>query len=105
MGSTAGGITSIIIFASMVAAPFAGHLVDKIGKRASLMVIGSLIMIPSHLIMGITNIYPVLPMISLGIAFVLVPAAMWPSIPLVVKKERVGTAFGLMHLLLLFEHL
>jgi len=30
------------------------------------------------------------------VAFVLVPAAMWPSIPLVVDKERVGTAFGLM---------
>lgn len=96
MFSTAGGITSIIIFASMIAAPFAGHLVDKVGKRASLMIIGSLIMIPSHLIMGLTSVYPVFPMIALGIAFVLVPAAMWPSIPLVVKKERVGTAFGLM---------
>jgi len=46
--------------------------------------------------MGITNIYPVLPMMALGAAFVLVPAAMWPSIPLIVRKERVGTAFGLM---------
>ena len=96
MFSTAGGITSIIIFASMVFAPFAGQLVDKIGKRATLMIIGSLIMIPSHLVMGVTNMYPVLPMIALGAAFVLVPAAMWPSVPLIVPKERVGTAFGLM---------
>lgn len=94
--STAGGITSIIIFASMVLAPFAGQLIDKIGKRASLMIIGSLILIPSHLIMGVTTINPVYPMIALGAAFVLVPAAMWPSIPLVVREERVGTAFGLM---------
>ena len=96
MFSTAGGISSIIIFASMVLAPFAGRLVDKIGKRATLMIIGSLLMIPSHLAMGITRIYPVLPMITLGAAFVLVPAAMWPSVPLIVRKERVGTAFGLM---------
>ena len=96
MFSTAGGITSIIIFASMILAPFAGQLVDKVGKRATLMIIGSLLMIPSHLLMGITNIYPVLPMMALGAAFVLVPAAMWPSIPLIVRKERVGTAFGLM---------
>jgi len=96
MFSTAGGISSIIIFASMVLAPFAGRLVDKIGKRATLMIIGSLLMIPSHLAMGITKIYPVLPMITLGAAFVLVPAAMWPSVPLIVRKERVGTAFGLM---------
>ena len=96
MFSTAGGITSIIIFTSMIAAPFAGHLVDKVGKRATLMIVGSLIMIPSHLLMGITKIYPAIPMMSLGIAFVLVPAAMWPSIPLIVEKKRVGTAFGLM---------
>ncbi len=96
MFSTAGGITSIIIFASMVLAPFAGQMVDKIGKRATLMIIGSLLMIPSHLLMGLTKIYPVYPMIALGAAFVLVPAALWPSIPLIVRKENVGTAFGLM---------
>jgi MFS family permease len=96
MFSTAGGIASITIFASMILAPFAGRLVDKVGKRATFMIFGSLIMIPSHLVMGITNLYPVIPMFFLGAAFVLVPAAMWPSVPLVVKKERVGTAFGIM---------
>ena len=96
MFSTAGGISSIIIFASMILAPFAGRLVDNIGKRATMMIIGSLIMIPSHLLMGLTHIYPVYPMLALGASFVLVPAAMWPSVPLVVRKERVGTAFGLM---------
>ena len=96
MFSTAGGITSIIIFASMILAPFAGQFVDRVGKRATLMIIGSLIMIPSHLAMGITDIFPAYPMIALGAAFVLVPAAMWPSVPLIVRKERVGTAFGLM---------
>ncbi len=79
----------------MVFAPFAGHLVDKIGRRASLMIIGSLLMIPSHSLMGLTYIYPAYPMIALGAAFVLVPAAMWPSIPLLVPKEKLGTAFGL----------
>ena len=96
MFSTAGGISSIIIFASMILAPFAGRLVDKVGRRATLMIIGSLIMIPSHLLMGVTKIYPAYPMMTLGAAFVLVPAAMWPSVPLIVRKERVGTAFGLM---------
>jgi MFS family permease len=96
MFSTAGGMTSMIIFASMILAPFAGHLVDRIGKRVSLMIVGSLIMIPSHLVMGVTRLYPVYPMLALGAAFVLVPAAMWPSVPLIVRKERVGTAFGLM---------
>jgi len=96
MFSTAGGITSIPIFASMIAAPFAGHLLDKYGKRATVMIYGSLILIVSHLLLGVTGIYPAYPMIILGLAFVLVPAAMWPCIPMIVDKKRVGTAFGLM---------
>jgi MFS family permease len=96
MFSTAPGVTSIIIFASMIFAPFAGNLVDRIGKRATLMIIGSLMMIPAHLVMGITHWNPIPSMIVLGAAFVLVPAAMWPSVPLVVEENRVGTAFGLM---------
>jgi MFS family permease len=95
MFTTAPGITSIPIFASMVFAPFAGRMVDRIGKRASLMIVGSAILVASHLVLGLTYIDPRLPMIFLGAAFVLVPAAMWPSIPLLVAKEKVGTAFGL----------
>ncbi|MGD2295523.1 MAG: MFS transporter [Candidatus Aminicenantes bacterium] len=99
MFSTAPGMAGIIVFASMVFAPFAGKMVDKIGRRASLMILGSLMMIPAHLFMGITFINPVVFMVILGAAFVLVPAAMWPSIPLIVSKNRVGTAFGLMTML------
>jgi MFS family permease len=93
--TTAPGITSIPIFASMVFAPFAGRLVDKVGRRASLMSFGSLLLIASHLTLGVSVLDPRLSMILLGVAFVLVPAAMWPSIPLLVPKEKVGTAFGL----------
>jgi MFS family permease len=96
MFTTAGGLSSIIIFASMVCAPFAGHWVDRFGRRATVMIVGSLVLIPSHLVMGLTHLYPAYAMIALGVAFVLVPAAMWPTVPLIVKEERVGTAFGLM---------
>lgn len=95
MFNTAPGITSIIILASMVCAPFAGHLVDRIGKRGTLMVFGALLMVPAHALMGLTTLNPIAPMMMLGAAFVLVPAAMWPAIPLVVPKDKVGTAFGL----------
>lgn len=96
MFGTAQGTTSIVITASMFFAPFAGRLVDRFGRRATLMIVGSILMIPAHLAMGYTMIPPALPMIVLGAAFVLVPAAMWPSVPLIVDKDRVGTAFGLM---------
>ncbi len=96
MFSTAPGTSSIIIFASMVFAPFAGSLVDRFGRRASVMTVGALLMIPSYLVLAFTTVPPYVPMITLGAAFVLVPAAMWPSVPLIVDKERTGTAYGLM---------
>lgn len=99
MFSTAPGIAGIIIFASMIFAPLAGALVDRIGKRATLMIFGSLMMIPAHLFMGISHVNPVIMMFVLGAAFVLVPAAMWPSVPLIIPENRVGTAFGLMTML------
>jgi len=95
MFTTAGGTTTIIIFASMVFAPVFGRVVDRAGRRATMMVAGSLLMVPAFLVMAFTMIPPAFPMIMLGVSFVLVPAAMWPSIPLIVEKNRVGTAFGL----------
>jgi MFS family permease len=96
MFSTAPGTTSIIIFASMVCAPFAGRFVDRYGKRATIMLFGSVALIVAHLVLGYSGMAPKFPMMVLGVAFVLVPAAMWPSVPLVVDKRIVGTAFGVM---------
>ncbi len=96
MFDTAGGTTTIIIAASMFLAPFAGSLVDKIGKRATLMIFGSILMVIAYLLMGFTYIPPKYPMMILGAAFVLVPAAMWPSIPLIVEERFQGSAYGLM---------
>jgi len=96
MFNTAQGTTSIIIAASMFLAPFAGNLVDRIGRRATLMVLGSLLMVPAHLVMGLTSIPPVISMIVLGAAFVLVPACIWPCVPLIVDERRTGTAYGVM---------
>ncbi|MDD5630316.1 MAG: MFS transporter, partial [Elusimicrobia bacterium] len=99
MFSTAPGNSSIIIFASMVLAPFVGAYVDRHGHRSLLMMAGSALMIPCYLLLGFTRIPPFAAMLLLGAAFVLVPAALWPAVPLVVEKDRVGTAFGLMTML------
>jgi MFS family permease len=96
MFNTAQGTTSIIIAASMLLAPFAGRLVDRIGRRATLMILGSFLMIPAHLALGLSHVQPAIAMILLGAAFVLVPACIWPSVPLIVDERRVGTAFGFM---------
>jgi hypothetical protein len=58
--------------------------------------VGSLLIGPAHLLLGLTHLSPVLSMTVLGAAFVLVPACIWPSVPLIVDARCVGTAFGLM---------
>ena len=94
--TAAGRITSIIIFASMILAPVLGRVVDKIGRSGTLMMAGSVMLIPCYLVMGFTHVSPVVPMVVIGLAFSLVPAALWPSVPLLVDAKSVGTAFGLL---------
>jgi len=89
-------ISSIIMIFSMICTPIFGALIDRYGKRGKAMMAGSLILIPTYIIMGYTNIHPIFPMCIMGIAFSLVPAAMWPSLPLIIEESRLGTAFGLM---------
>jgi len=91
-----GRYTSMIFTASMVFTPLLGLLVDKIGKRGTMMIFGSLLLVPAHLILGLTYVHPVIPMIMIGISFSLVPAALWPVIPIMVEERRLGTAFGMM---------
>ncbi len=90
----AGRLAGTIILISMLSTWFFGAIVDKIGKRATMMIIGSLAMIPCHVSMAYTNITPWIPMIVLGFSFSLVPAALWPALPLMVKEKQLGTAYG-----------
>lgn len=90
-----GQYTSYIMAASMVFTPLLGLLVDKIGHRGKIMIVGSVLLIPAHMLLGLTFLHPVISFIILGISFSLVPAALWPAVPILVKEKLLGTAFGL----------
>jgi len=94
-----GFYTSLIVIGSMVFTPLFGFLVDKFGKRATMMIIGSLLLVPAHAFLGLTYLSPAIAMVMLGFSFSLVPAALWPTIPLIVEERYLGTAFGLMTVL------
>jgi len=91
-----GTLTSLIIWGTIVFTPLFGFFVDRRGKRASLMLVGSALLVIVHLMLSMTSITPYVPMFVLGIAFSLVPAAMWPSVALIVDERRIGTAYGMM---------
>ncbi len=91
-----GTLSSLIIFGTIIFTPLFGSFVDRKGKRATLMIFGACLLVVSHLILSLTNLTPYIPMFTLGIAFSLVPAAMWPSVALIVDEKRLGTAYGVM---------
>ncbi len=92
----AGFTSSFITFAAMIGTPLFGFIIDRIGKRASLMMIGSILLMPVYLLLIYTRLHPLVPMVMMGVAFSLIPAAMWPSVALIIEQERLGTAYGLM---------
>ena len=94
--SAAGFASSVIILGSMIGTPLFGIFIDKKGLRASLMILGSLMIVPVYLVMNYAPIDPRWMTALMGIAFSLVPAAMWPSVALIVEERRLGTAYGLM---------
>ncbi|MDZ7741441.1 MAG: MFS transporter [Bacteroidota bacterium] len=97
MGLTESGkIASILYWVTMVATPLFGFVVDKYGRSATLMIFGSILLTLIHLTFAITYFNPVVPLILLGIAIALVPAAMWPSVAKIVAEKRIGSAYGAM---------
>jgi MFS family permease len=95
----AGSLNSLLPFAAMIATPLFGLLVDRLGKRAWFMMLGSLLLMPVYLMMAYSPISLYLPVSLMGIAFSLIPAVMWPSVAYIVDQSRLGTAYALMTLI------
>ncbi len=91
-----GDIASLLPYGTVIFTPLFGWFVDKKGKSATLMIYGSLLLVFVHLLFGLTLFNVYILMVLLGIAFSLVPAAMWPSVAKFVPEHRIGTAYGAM---------
>jgi MFS family permease len=91
-----GMLSSLIIWGTIVFTPIFGWFVDRRGKRASLMLYGSGMILGAHLILSLTNLTPYVALFILGISLSLVPSAMWPAVARLVEERRLGTAYGIM---------
>jgi len=94
----AGVIPSLVPFGTIFLTPLFGSIYDRKGKGASMMILGSFILVVVHIIYFlpfITSIWiAVFNAILLGIGFSLVPSAMWPSVPKIIPEKQLGTAFA-----------
>lgn len=95
----AGTIPSLLPLGTLFLTPFFGNVYDRIGKGATLMIIGSVLLIFVHTMFAlpILNVwwFATIIMIILGIGFSLVPSAMWPSVPKIIPEKQLGTAYAL----------
>jgi MFS family permease len=91
-----GFLSSMLTLFAMIATPLFGLWVDRVGRRALLMMLGSLLLIPVYLMMAYTRVNLYVPMAMMGVAFSLIPAVMWPSVAYLVDQSKLGTAYGLM---------
>ena len=85
----------------MVLTPPLGLFLDKVGKGATMLMLGSIIMIVCHLSFAfLLPVFPqkwlaVLLIVVLGVSFSLVPAALWPSVPKIIDEKVLGSAYCL----------
>ncbi len=95
----AGFIPSLLPLGTLFLTPFFGNLYDRKGKGATIMIIGAVMLIGVHLLFALPILnewwFATLVMIVLGIAFSLVPSAMWPSVPKIIPEKQLGTAYAL----------
>lgn len=86
---------------AMILTPFLGFYIDLRGKGATMLMLGSLIMIICHLSFAFAlPAYPkewfaFIIIIILGVSFSLVPAALWPSVPKIINQSYLGSAYSL----------
>ncbi len=92
----AGDVTSYLMYGTILLTPLFGWYADNKGKSATLMYLGSALLIVAHLMFALTYLEPRIPIVLLGIAFSLVPAAMWPAVTKIVPTTKLGTAYGFM---------
>ncbi len=94
----AGAIPGLLPFGTIFLTPLFGGIYDKYGKGATIMIIGSLILIFVHGILAIPAFnawwIAAIMVIVLGIGFSLVPSAMWPSVPKIIPERQLGTAYA-----------
>ena len=106
MRQSAESIFAVFPLLAVLITPILGSYVDHKGKAASMLVLGSLLLIACHLtfafvlpafkgnaVGGVVIAYATI--LVLGASFSLVPASLWPSVPKLVDAKVIGSAYAL----------
>lgn len=106
MRGSAETVFAVFPLLAVAITPILGNYVDHKGKAASMLMIGSLLLILCHLVFAFVlpelkgspiggAIVAYVTILVLGASFSLVPAALWPSVPKLVDEKILGSAYSL----------
>jgi len=103
---SAGAIFSVFPLLAVGITPILGNYIDRKGKAATMLMLGSVLLIICHLtfafilpqfkgleIGGVIIAFGTI--LVLGASFSLVPASLWPSVPKLVDQKVIGSAYAL----------
>lgn len=106
MRGTAETIFAVFPLLAVAITPILGNYVDHKGKAASMLMIGSILLVLCHLTFAFIlpmckgsavggTVVAYVTILVLGASFSLVPAALWPSVPKLVDEKIIGSAYAL----------
>ena len=106
MRQSAESIFAVFPLLAVLITPILGNYLDHKGKGASMLVLGSILLIACHLTFAFIlplfkgnavggAIIAYVTILVLGSSFSLVPASLWPSVPKLVDAKVIGSAYAL----------
>ena len=105
MRGTAETIFAVFPLLAVAITPILGNYVDHKGKAATMLMLGSILLVICHLTFAFVlpaftgnavggTIVAYVTILVLGASFSLVPAALWPSVPKLVDEKIIGSAYA-----------
>ena len=105
MRGTAETIFAVFPLLAVAITPILGNYVDHKGKAATMLMLGSILLVVCHLTFAFIlpafkgntvggTIVSYVTILVLGASFSLVPAALWPSVPKLVDEKIIGSAYA-----------
>ena len=105
MRGTAETIFAVFPLLAVAITPILGNYVDHKGKAATMLMLGSILLVICHLTFAFVlpqfkgntvggTAVAYVTILVLGASFSLVPAALWPSVPKLVDEKIIGSAYA-----------
>jgi len=91
----AGYYLGFIDLTSLILSPVFGWIVDFTGKRGYLVILGNATAVFAYGMLAFTPVFPIIPIALLGIHFSMMPAALWPCLPLLVDKHHTSIGYAI----------